>query len=1493
MTEAKPKDYWISPTALRITLNALSDADYIQATAASGAMVLCYMKGIDGLGYDNGHNYKRWPLKISQTYFTTTSKKYVYIRIPRAGNNETDTAMVVFPSQHLDLYGMTEGGQQVGDAGYYYIFTQGIISASEPTSNGLRRHWEQNINTGTLDSDEALDSGGTGEWWEYNPITDMVTFLKKIAHGEFEELLADYLEAEQTVTDLVVSRNFLSGPDGEGFRMIRNAGNDVSELEVDRATIREKMYANWLQSSDYTGEGMLDSGFRLWYENGRSKLVIDDIVARGKFSVYNLETRIMTHAGGDVCFSGAGSKLFYVEYLNDAGESLGYTTINSPWMLRDKFLLAGASGLAAWANRRKIQRQLTQEEKASVTKFRCYVFSDDGTMKTRNWWHVHDLARCQTFDQTQLKETSEGYYSGDNVSNTVYWRRVAGIGSKPIEALGDNKIYDYFDLWNVADVSNRTFIDEQGQEQAIGFDIPAEQYTTPGYLQTSQEFPYGDWPAAGDDVVQYGNARDVDRMAVNVLQVTGGEPGLKVYHGIHTYRTDKCKWVDIGYDATIQRANAQIFGDCYIGERYTNDPSDGGSYVWFTTKDANGQPRLRIKARISAQSTYGDSDNVTLEDIFSGINNQLDGKIETWRQPGDPATSWTTDTVRAKHVGDLWMDTSQNGGKKTYIYTDNGAGANPRYSWEPQDVPQEVFDDIDGKAAVYDTWNAWVVDNVSQLHLRDLLVPAADITQGGVTYKRGKVYRCTSLNPITFAEIEYTDDSAFNGYISQIVSGSGASGDAATAANAARALNNALRGQTDIDGGLMLTTMLVMRKLNAGGTYTTWGGLNGAYTDGSTIAAWFGGDFVDYDTLTDAQKAEGWSRYRWATSLFRMNGSGYVAGGNITWDANGDVTVRSTNLSAQHFYLNDIEIFQLENTGTAAEPHYRIKALYDFYSVGAVSALGAGESSGGQTSLNIYLAQLRDVDTAGVQDGQVLMREGTKWVPRDVGATTALSALTDVNVAGVTNGQALVYNSTSQKWVPGTGGVDMSAVWNALSTSDATKQIDYSHLSGAISISGNTITIGSSTITPITSLMGYATKQWVGEQGFASTSWVSNNFLSLSNGTLILTNTNDASPTNYNSPALVVGGKSSQAHIEMDANEIIAKTDATHPASLWLNDKFGVDSDGNGIQIGNIKLVYDSSHNAIKVVKSDGSAANFYATGGVSAQGAGEVSGGGYLPIGGGTMTGLLRVATGVGIDDASGNGLLVYHPTGWTGVSSSQWGVGATGSQGVIRSSDSALIHYRGGNSYEVIDSKGGQTIDNNLTVASLKIEYGNEINSYYSSGNLCLQHSRDGNTLICKGGGKVGIGSGATSPSYRLHVDGSVGASSFNNTSDIRLKDKKSDVKLTVEQIAEAPSFIFTWKTSDDKREYAGTSAQYWQKVLPQVVSKAEDDIGTLSVDYGVTAFSAAKAMAKEVVAMKKEIKALNKKNKAQSDEIKELKSEIADLKEMLNLILKGHGS
>ena len=47
----------------------------------------------------------------------------------------------------------------------------------------------------------------------------------------------------------------------------------------------------------------------------------------------------------------------------------------------------------------------------------------------------------------------------------------------------------------------------------------------------------------------------------------------------------------------------------------------------------------------------------------------------------------------------------------------------------------------------------------------------------------------------------------------------------------------------------------------------------------------------------------------------------------------------------------------------------------------------------------------------------------------------------------------------------------------------------------------------------------------------------------------------------------------------------------------------GANYDGSFIQIGNIKIVYDSANNALKIIKSDGTSANLYATGGVAALG--------------------------------------------------------------------------------------------------------------------------------------------------------------------------------------------------------------------------------------------------------------------------------------------------
>lgn len=74
-------------------------------------------------------------------------------------------------------------------------------------------------------------------------------------------------------------------------------------------------------------------------------------------------------------------------------------------------------------------------------------------------------------------------------------------------------------------------------------------------------------------------------------------------------------------------------------------------------------------------------------------------------------------------------------------------------------------------------------------------------------------------------------------------------------------------------------------------------------------------------------------------------------------------------------------------------------------------------------------------------------------------------------------------------------------------------------------------------------------------------------------GRLILTASQDASGTSANPVALIVGSEQTGSHLEFDGNEIIAKSDGTHGATLYLNNDGGgvVDIGSGGLQVaGNI-----------------------------------------------------------------------------------------------------------------------------------------------------------------------------------------------------------------------------------------------------------------------------------------------------------------------------------
>ena len=91
---------------------------------------------------------------------------------------------------------------------------------------------------------------------------------------------------------------------------------------------------------------------------------------------------------------------------------------------------------------------------------------------------------------------------------------------------------------------------------------------------------------------------------------------------------------------------------------------------------------------------------------------------------------------------------------------------------------------------------------------------------------------------------------------------------------------------TEINGGLILTSLIGLRDTD-GNTTAGINGITEKSAKGGGIAAWFGGEMVDKD-YNDGSKTP-------ANTIFRFDGSGYVAGGAIWWGTDGRVHADPTS----------------------------------------------------------------------------------------------------------------------------------------------------------------------------------------------------------------------------------------------------------------------------------------------------------------------------------------------------------------------------------------------------------------------------------------------------------------------------------------------------------------------------------------------------------------------------------------------------------------------
>ena len=304
--------------------------------------------------------------------------------------------------------------------------------------------------------------------------------------------------------------------------------------------------------------------------------------------------------------------------------------------------------------------------------------------------------------------------------------------------------------------------------------------------------------------------------------------------------------------------------------------------------------------------------------------------------------------------------------------------------------------------------------------------------------------------------------------------------------------------------------------------------------------------------------------------------------------------------------------------------------------------LGAGGGGGGATALT----DLVDVNLSNPQNGQVLMYNSStgKWYNGTVqsggGTVTSITAGTGLSGGTITGSgtialsedtrAAIAAGVTAYGWGDhAQAGYLKSSALTGYATQSWVQQQGYLTAS-AISDMATKTWVGQQGYLTSSALTGYATQQWVGQ-----------NYLGVNATAAAATKLNTARTIwgqSFDGTANITGNMEDVGIILQNGQYTVMGRNTAHGAliesltntvTMGLHNGNGVSWDArsgsgymlqlvydasntvakkytrvyDGLRIGDGMLVWDSGNNALKVINADGTAANLYATGGVSALG--------------------------------------------------------------------------------------------------------------------------------------------------------------------------------------------------------------------------------------------------------------------------------------------------
>lgn len=202
-------------------------------------------------------------------------------------------------------------------------------------------------------------------------------------------------------------------------------------------------------------------------------------------------------------------------------------------------------------------------------------------------------------------------------------------------------------------------------------------------------------------------------------------------------------------------------------------------------------------------------------------------------------------------------------------------------------------------------------------------------------------------------------------------------------------LKEAFKGKTEINGGLVVTNVLQLRQTSDVSSPITAGisGLQGKANangvvdkdtyDITSIAAWFGGPMVDKDIFTDEQLNNKVAGTDYARSLFRHDGSGYLASGAIYWGTDGvlhgdpnSFILQGTSIATMFYY---VRLFYLHNPQQGSTDFNKIDYATPMKTFSRLSVLSLGGiEEGDNLPTGLFIG---DSTTGGsFQIGNIILR---------------------------------------------------------------------------------------------------------------------------------------------------------------------------------------------------------------------------------------------------------------------------------------------------------------------------------------------------------------------------------------------------------------------------------------------------------------------------------------------------------------------------------------